>query len=244
MFRLLLRRAVDSSWFGTVDSMIVTRSSIYWPGVTPGIEPDTARYGVSCGASTDSVFLSMDAERGDTNNSIQRAYVMVMDTDTTAQPASVIDTSRSGSDNTQPLPQAPGSQQQGLNEATPLPDTSSGGAFNKAQTSPQASGSQQQASDAPQTSGSQLQELDVSVHPNPVRGSVKICVADLPEGIQATVDVVNDLGVQIAKLYDATPDAELGLCLQMDCSHLPSGTYYADLSTQGLHKAVEFSIQH
>ena len=46
------------------------------------------------------------------------------------------------------------------------------------------------------------------------------------------------------EIYDATPDAELGLCLQLDCSHLPSGTYYADLSTQGLHKAVEFSIQH
>ena len=67
---------------------------------------------------------------------------------------------------------------------------------------------------------------------------------DLPQGIPVVVDVVNAMGVQIAKLYDATPDAELGLCLTMDCRNLPSGTYYADLQTQGQHKAVQFSVQH
>ncbi|HET6400442.1 MAG TPA: hypothetical protein VFH95_03500, partial [Candidatus Kapabacteria bacterium] len=188
MFRLLLRHAVDSSWAGTVDSMIVTRSSIFWPGVTSGIEADTARYMVPCGASTDSVFLSMDAERGDTTNSIERYYVTVMDTDSTSQPA-------------------------------------------------------EKRAEHP-TAISDMTSLDVTVHPNPVRGTVKICVADLQQGIPATVDVVNEMGVAVAKLYDATPDAELGLCLQLDCSNLPSGTYYADLQTQGLHKAVQFSVQH
>jgi len=96
----------------------------------------------------------------------------------------------------------------------------------------------------PQGSGSPQQELEVTVHPNPVRGTVRICVTDLPEGIPATVDVVNEMGVAVATLYNATPDAELGLCLQLDCSNLPSGTYYADLQTQGAHKAVKFSVQH
>lgn len=189
MFRLLLRNAIDSSYFGAVDSMIVTKSSIYWPGVTSGIEADTARYMVSCGASTDSVFLSMDAERGDTTNSIERYYISVMDTDNTAQPA-------------------------------------------------------EKKSNHPLDQNVDNNTLDVSVHPNPVHGTVKICVADLAQGIPATVDVVNEMGVQVAKLYDATPDAELGLCLQLDCTNLPSGTYYADLQTQGMHKAVQFSVQH
>ncbi len=111
------------------------------------------------------------------------------------------------------------------------PDTSGGGGLKKAEPRPQAMSTPQP-------------ELDVTVHPNPVRGTVRICVADLLGGIQATVDVVNGMGVAVATLYNATPDAELGLCLQLDCSNLPSGTYYADLQTQGMHKAVKFSVAH
>ena len=77
-----------------------------------------------------------------------------------------------------------------------------------------------------------------------MRGTVKICVEDLPAQIPVSVDVVNQLGVQVVVLYNATPEAELGLCLSLNCSTLPAGIYYADLQTQGMHKAMQFSVQH
>ncbi len=86
--------------------------------------------------------------------------------------------------------------------------------------------------------------LVVTVHPNPVKGLVKICVEDIPGGIPAQVDVVDQLGHLVAMLYNATPDAESGLCLSLDCTTLPSGIYYADLQTMGMHQAVKFSVEH
>jgi hypothetical protein len=86
--------------------------------------------------------------------------------------------------------------------------------------------------------------LVVTVHPNPASSSVKVCVEDLPQGIPVAVNVVNQIGVSVATLYNATPDAELGLCLSLDCSHLPSGIYYADLQTEGMHHAVKFVVEH
>jgi len=88
------------------------------------------------------------------------------------------------------------------------------------------------------------QQLVVTVHPNPANSSVKVCVEDLPGGVPVQVDVVNQMGVSVATLYNATPEAELGLCLSLDCSQLPSGVYYADLQTNGSHKAVKFSVAH
>ncbi len=87
-------------------------------------------------------------------------------------------------------------------------------------------------------------DLAVTVYPNPVKGIVQVCVEDLPAQIPVTVDVVNQLGEQVAELYHATPEAELGLCLQLDCSKLPNGIYYADLQTQGQHRTVKFSVEH
>ena len=114
--------------------------------------------------------------------------------------------------------------------------------------SPSGSASSSEAVDNVQqvqpSTSSPLPVLDVTVHPNPARDKVRICVADLPPGIPAVVDVVNDLGERVAKLYDATPDAELGLCLTLDCTQLASGIYYADLQANGSHKAVQFSVQH
>src|SRR5581483_4700169 len=117
-----------------------------------------------------------------------------------------------------------------IQDVLPPPDSSVGG-FKIADPHPQALGTPQP-------------ELTVTVHPNPARTSVKVCVEDIPGGIPVTVDVVNEMGTQVAMLYNATPEAELGLCLQLDCSQLPSGIYYADLQTQGQHKAVQFTIEH
>ncbi len=86
--------------------------------------------------------------------------------------------------------------------------------------------------------------LQVTVHPNPASGIVKVCVADLPGGIPVVVNVVNQMGASVATLYNATPEAELGLCLSLDCSMLPSGIYYADLQTEGTHNAVKFTVSH
>ncbi len=186
MLRLVLRRAVDSSYYATVDSMIVTRTSIYWPSITPGIDPDTARYHVSCGASTDSVFLSMDAERGDTSNSIERYYVNIMD---------------SLADSPAPKLATHPAAQPGLNSP-----------------------------------------ILVSVHPNPARSTVLICVEDLPDGVPVSATIVNEAGQTVATLYNATPEGEMGLCMRMDCSNLPNGTYYAYIVNAIMGSAVKFEV--
>ena len=110
------------------------------------------------------------------------------------------------------------------------PDTSDGG------------GGEKKAS--PYSQNSDGSQLTVTVHPNPVKGTVKICVADIPGGIPTQVDVVDQLGHEVAMLFNATPEAESGLCLSLDCSTISSGTYYADLQTMGMHKAVKFTIEH
>ena len=40
----------------------------------------------------------------------------------------------------------------------------------------------------------------------------------MPEGIPAVVEVLNELGLPVATLYNATPEAELGLCLHRSAS--------------------------
>ncbi len=86
--------------------------------------------------------------------------------------------------------------------------------------------------------------MDVTVHPNPANSTSKVCVADLPGGIPAVVEVVNQSGEVVATLYDATPDAELGLCLTLDCSKLPSGIYYARVWNAIMGQAVKLSVSH
>ncbi len=86
--------------------------------------------------------------------------------------------------------------------------------------------------------------LDVTVHPNPANSTTRICVADLPGGVPAIVEVVNQEGEVVATLYNATPDAELGLCLSLDCSNLPSGIYYAHVSNAIMGRAVKLSVSH
>jgi hypothetical protein len=86
--------------------------------------------------------------------------------------------------------------------------------------------------------------IDMTVHPNPASNMTRICVADLPADISANVEVVNEAGETVATLYNATPDAELGLCLTLDCSKLPSGTYFAHISNSIMGRAVKLSVQH
>jgi len=86
--------------------------------------------------------------------------------------------------------------------------------------------------------------IDMTVHPNPSSNMTRICVADLPADIPASVQVVNEAGETVATLYNATPDAELGLCLTLDCSKLPSGTYFARIQNSIMGRAVKLSVQH
>ncbi|MFI5202345.1 MAG: hypothetical protein ACHQNE_08155 [Candidatus Kapaibacterium sp.] len=86
--------------------------------------------------------------------------------------------------------------------------------------------------------------IDMTVHPNPSSNHTRICVADLPADIPANVDVVNEDGTTVATLYNATPDAELGLCLTLDCSKLPSGTYFARIANANMGRSVKLLIQH
>jgi|GEM_PF-2520319 len=186
-FRLLLCRTADSTILGTIDSMRITRTAIRWAGMTAGIDPDTARYKVSCSASPDSAFVMAEVLRGDTTNSIHRYYVQSLDT-TGAPP-----------------PPAP------KRAAHPFSITDSTGIL-------------------------------VTVHPNPARTFVEICVEDLPQGVPASAIVVNQAGETVATLYNATPEGELGLCMRLDCSNLPSGTYYAYIQNAIMGTVVKFQV--
>jgi len=86
--------------------------------------------------------------------------------------------------------------------------------------------------------------LHVTVHPNPSSLTTKICVEDLPEGVPATVEIFNAMGQSVSTLYDAIPEAELGLCLSLDCSRMPSGTYYARVVNDIMGTTVKFSVEH
>ena len=88
------------------------------------------------------------------------------------------------------------------------------------------------------------EELVMTVHPNPAKNVANICVEDLPEGIPVVVDVVDVTGATVATLYNATPEAELGLCLTLDCSKLANGTYYAHIQNAIMGRAVKLSVQH
>jgi hypothetical protein len=83
-----------------------------------------------------------------------------------------------------------------------------------------------------------------TVHPNPASSQTRICIEDLPEGVPATVEIVNELGNVVTTLYNATPDAELGLCLTLDCTKLPSGIYYAHIMNDNMGQAVKLSVAH
>jgi hypothetical protein len=189
VFRMTLRNSVDSSYLCTVDSMSITKSTIYWAGsIGSTINSETASYQVSCSLPSDSAFVMVEVLRSDITDSLKRAYVEVQDT---------------------------------LGTPPPAP---------------------KQADGSP--SNANINNLVVTVHPNPASSSVKICVEDLPQGIPVVVNVVNQTGVSVATLYNATPEAELGLCLSLDCSRLPSGIYYAALQTEGMQQAVKFVVEH
>ncbi len=86
--------------------------------------------------------------------------------------------------------------------------------------------------------------FDVTVHPNPSNSSAKICVTDLPGGLPAVVEVVDQTGQVVSTLYNATPEAELGLCLTLNCASLPSGIYYAHVSNGIMGQSVKLSVEH
>ncbi len=95
-----------------------------------------------------------------------------------------------------------------------------------------------------QAPGTDTAGLDVTIHPNPAGNYTRICVADLPADVPAVVEVVNENGDVVATLYNATPDAECGLCLTLDCKKLPSGIYYAHIANAIMGRAVKISVQH
>ena len=83
-----------------------------------------------------------------------------------------------------------------------------------------------------------------TVHPNPAVTSAKVCVEQLPDGIPATVEVVDALGQHVTTLYNATPEGDMGLCMSLDCSKLASGTYYARVMNDVMGRAVKLSVEH
>jgi hypothetical protein len=103
MWRLTLRHGADSSWIGTIDSMIITTSTVHWATADTSIDPLMARYKVPCSYSHDSVFVMAEILRGDTANSLRRYIDNVMDTITGYVPAMRVDRSEVKSPITQTI---------------------------------------------------------------------------------------------------------------------------------------------
>ncbi|MDP4200360.1 MAG: T9SS type A sorting domain-containing protein [Bacteroidota bacterium] len=89
----------------------------------------------------------------------------------------------------------------------------------------------------------QIGPSTVRVHPNPATGNqVLICVDSLPAGVPFLAEVVDATGAHVATLYEATPDADLGLCYRLDCTSLPNGTYYVRVSNKTQGGTMKFSV--
>ena len=84
----------------------------------------------------------------------------------------------------------------------------------------------------------------LTVHPNPAGNYARLCVPELPEGQPVTMVVVNSAGQVVATLYNATPEAELGLCCTLDCTKLANGIYFARLWNDQMGQSVKLSVAH
>ncbi|MDP4243655.1 MAG: hypothetical protein Q8921_13075 [Bacteroidota bacterium] len=82
----------------------------------------------------------------------------------------------------------------------------------------------------------------VYVHPNPARDQALICIDEMVAGEPFVAEVVSMTGEHIATLYDATPEADLGLCHRLDCSHLAAGTYFVRIASSTQGRTVKFEV--
>lgn len=80
------------------------------------------------------------------------------------------------------------------------------------------------------------------IHPNPASNYVLICVPSIPANDPFFAEVVSSTGAQITKLYEATPENDLGLCFRLDCSQLASGTYYVRVANASTGRVVKFEV--
>ncbi|MDP4199412.1 MAG: hypothetical protein Q8902_07565 [Bacteroidota bacterium] len=86
------------------------------------------------------------------------------------------------------------------------------------------------------------QPIMLTVHPNPAQDHVLICVDALSAGEPFVAEVVSVTGEHIATLYDATPEADFGLCYRLDCSHLATGIYYVRVANSTQGRTVKFEV--
>lgn len=82
----------------------------------------------------------------------------------------------------------------------------------------------------------------VRVHPDPASDHALICIDSLVAGEPFVADVVSMTGEHIATLYDATPEADLGLCHRLDCTKLAAGTYYVRVANSTQGRTVKFEV--
>ncbi|MDP4198310.1 MAG: T9SS type A sorting domain-containing protein [Bacteroidota bacterium] len=94
----------------------------------------------------------------------------------------------------------------------------------------------------PKTTTARIGDLNISIHPNPATTRVLICVDALPADNPFMAEVVSATGQHIATLYDATPEADIGLCYTLDCSGLANGTYYVRVANSVLGGVVKFQV--
>ncbi|MDP4236968.1 MAG: T9SS type A sorting domain-containing protein, partial [Bacteroidota bacterium] len=68
MIRTTLRKIIDTSYVGTIDSSVITKSVAIYPG--NGLDASFARYKYPSGSPTDSVFVLVEVRRGNLNDSL------------------------------------------------------------------------------------------------------------------------------------------------------------------------------
>lgn len=82
----------------------------------------------------------------------------------------------------------------------------------------------------------------VRVHPNPAKDQALICIDEMVAGEPFVAEVVSMTGEHIATLYNATPEADLGLCHRLDCTRLATGTYYVRIANSTQGRTVKFEV--
>jgi hypothetical protein len=99
-----------------------------------------------------------------------------------------------------------------------------------------------QPKEQPTQAGPASESFNVRVHPNPASDHVLICVDEIPADQPFFADVVSATGAPIAKIYDATPEGELGLCYVLDCKSLAPGNYFVRVSNGSKGRVIKFTV--
>jgi len=77
--RILLKKASDSSYVSTIDSMEVTQATVRLPGY--GLDPEIASFTIPPGIVSDQGFITVEISRGNQSNNLSRSITQLLEFD-------------------------------------------------------------------------------------------------------------------------------------------------------------------